>query len=153
MPVASILLFGPQGSGKTTIAARLAANSAFPFVKVISPEDLVGKSDYYRTNHIIKCFDDAYKSRRSIVLLDDVERLAEYVEVGRRFNNNVLQALLVYVKKRPIKDEHTIAIIATSSNVDFLKDFGLMSQFNVKLEVPELCFSSNGQNEIAMALQ
>lgn len=34
-------------------------------------------------------------------MLDDVERLLEYVAIGPRFSNAVLQTLLVLVKKQP----------------------------------------------------
>lgn len=46
-------------------------------------------------------FEDAYKSPLSIIILDDIERLLEYVAIGPRFSNTVLQALLVLVKKSP----------------------------------------------------
>lgn len=36
-------------------------------------------------------FEDAYKSPLSIVILDDIERLLEYVAIGPRFSNAVLQ--------------------------------------------------------------
>jgi hypothetical protein len=34
----SVLLEGPPNSGKTALAAKLAKNSEFPFVKVCTPE-------------------------------------------------------------------------------------------------------------------
>lgn len=37
-----MLLEGPPNSGKTALAAQLAKMSDFPFVKVCSPEDMVG---------------------------------------------------------------------------------------------------------------
>lgn len=37
-----MLLEGPPNSGKTALAAELAKLSDFPFVKVCSPEDMVG---------------------------------------------------------------------------------------------------------------
>lgn len=37
-----MLLEGPPNSGKTALAAQLAKLSDFPFVKVCSPEDMVG---------------------------------------------------------------------------------------------------------------
>ncbi len=46
-------------------------------------------------------FDDAYKSSLSCVILDDIERLLDYVPIGPRFSNLVLQALLVLLKKLP----------------------------------------------------
>ena len=38
----SVLLEGPQGSGKTAVAAAVALNSEFPFVKVVSTASLIG---------------------------------------------------------------------------------------------------------------
>ncbi|XP_026306399.1 vesicle-fusing ATPase-like isoform X1 [Piliocolobus tephrosceles] len=46
-------------------------------------------------------FDDAYKSQLSCVVVDDIERLLDYVPIGPRFSNLVLQALLVLLKKAP----------------------------------------------------
>jgi vesicle-fusing ATPase len=43
-PLLSILLEGKNGCGKTALAARLAVESGFPFVKMISPETFVGMS-------------------------------------------------------------------------------------------------------------
>jgi vesicle-fusing ATPase len=38
----SVLLEGPPNSGKTALAAELAKSSDFPFIKVCSPEEMVG---------------------------------------------------------------------------------------------------------------
>jgi vesicle-fusing ATPase len=46
-------------------------------------------------------FEDAYKSPLSLIVLDDIERLLEFVHIGPRFSNTVLQALLVLIKKKP----------------------------------------------------
>lgn len=40
----SMLLEGERGCGKTALAAKLALESEFPFVKMISPENFVGVS-------------------------------------------------------------------------------------------------------------
>jgi vesicle-fusing ATPase len=37
-----LLLHGPTGSVKTSIAVHIAKNSDFPFVKMISPETMIG---------------------------------------------------------------------------------------------------------------
>ena len=153
LPLASLLIYGAHGTGKTTLAANIAIRSNFPFIKFVSSEDLIGKSEFYKTNFLIKCFDDAYKSSQSIIILDDLEKLIEYVEVGRRFNNNVLQALMVLIKKRPEKTDHSIAIIATSSNTEFLREFAFFGEFNVKLEVQELSLNAQGDNEIANVIK
>jgi vesicle-fusing ATPase len=149
LPLASILLFGAHGSGKTTLAVNIANRSKFPFIKFVSAEDLIGKSEYFKTNFLIKNFDDAYKSKQSLIILDDLERLVEYVDVGKRINNNILQTILVLINKRPPKLAHSLGIIATSSNLEFLKDFAILNEFNIKIQVPELTFNYNGENEIS----
>lgn len=42
------------------------------------------------------------QSPMSIVILDDIERLLEYVAIGPRFSNTILQTLLVLLKKVPL---------------------------------------------------
>lgn len=54
-----------------------------------------------KASQITKVFEDAYKSPLSVVILDDIERLLEYVAIGPRFSNTILQALLVLVKRMP----------------------------------------------------
>ncbi|XP_026306400.1 vesicle-fusing ATPase-like isoform X2 [Piliocolobus tephrosceles] len=52
-------------------------------------------------------FDDAYKSQLSCVVVDDIERLLDYVPIGPRFSNLVLQALLVLLKKAPPQEKRS----------------------------------------------
>ena len=97
----TVLLEGQQGSGKTAIAAKMALDSEFPFVKLITPENYVGYSEYAKIQAIVKVFEDAYKSPLSLIILDDIERLIEFIHIGPRFSNLILQALLVLIKKCP----------------------------------------------------
>lgn len=39
---------------------------------------------------MVKIFDDAYKSPLSCVVLDNIERLIEYIDLGPRFSNPIL---------------------------------------------------------------
>jgi len=41
-----VLLEGANGSGKTALAVKIAIDSGFPFVKLISPENFVGYTDF-----------------------------------------------------------------------------------------------------------
>jgi vesicle-fusing ATPase len=60
-PLVTCLLEGPSGTGKTALAATLAIDSGFPFVKVVSAESMVGYSEQAKCSQIAKVFDDAYK--------------------------------------------------------------------------------------------
>ena len=75
----TLLLDGEQGSGKTALAAQLALDSGFPFVKFLSASDLIAMSDFHKIAEIVKVFEDAYKSDLSLIVLDDLERIIEFI--------------------------------------------------------------------------
>lgn len=127
----TVLLEGCNGSGKTAIAAKLAMESNFLYVKLISPEMFVGKPDFSKVQEIVKIFEDAYKSSLSLIILDDLERLIEYISIGSRFSNLLLQALLILIKKKPANPERKLMIIGTTSQRDVLEQLELVSCFNV----------------------
>lgn len=52
-----------------------------------------------KANYISRVFADSYKSPLSIILIDDLERIIDFVRTGPRFSNTVLQALLILLKK------------------------------------------------------
>ncbi|KAI6152389.1 P-loop containing nucleoside triphosphate hydrolase protein [Pisolithus tinctorius] len=93
-PRVSVLLHGLPGSGKTTLAATMAAKSDFPFIKIISPNRMVGFSEAQKVAAITKTFQDSYKSPLSVIVVDNIERLLEWTYLGNRFSNAVLQTLL-----------------------------------------------------------
>lgn len=136
-PLLSCLLEGPIGAGKTAIAATLALESSFPFVKIISAEAMVGFSEVAKCNHIAKVFDDAYKSNLSFVVLDDIERLLEYVSIGPRFSNVVLQTLLVLIKRQPPAGRK-LMVVGTTSLSHVMDQMEISAAFNVELNVPAL---------------
>eukprot|EP00759_Apiculatamorpha_spiralis_P039277 PhF_6_TR38125/c0_g1_i1/m.56919/K06027/NSF, SEC18; vesicle-fusing ATPase len=127
LSVISLLLEGPVGSGKSALAAHVAKMSNFPYVKVIRPDMYVGYTELAKCNAIRQAFEDADRSPLSVVIVDDVERLIEYVHVGQRFSNAVLQTLLVMVKRQPPKGK--LLVIGTTSNRDLLNDLELGPTF------------------------
>ena len=74
-PLVSILLHGPPGAGKTALGASIAQASQFPFIKLISPDNMVGFSESQKVSAINKVFADSYKSPLSVVVVDNIERL------------------------------------------------------------------------------
>ena len=69
-------------------------------------------------------------------MLDDLERLLEYVRIGPRFSNVVLQTLITCVKRTPKTSK--LVIVATSSSAKTLESLELLDAFNVSLHVPSL---------------
>lgn len=136
IPLASMLLYGKQGAGKTTLACKLAKLSQIPYVKLVSSEEVIGLTEYGKIKVVRELFINAYKSQVSLIILDEIERLLEYVSLGHRFSNNMLQCLLTYLKKLPEKIGHKIIVIGTTSNTEVLKELGVWDCFNLKCDVP-----------------
>ncbi|CAL9039654.1 vesicle-fusing ATPase-like [Musa acuminata AAA Group] len=136
-PLVTCLLEGPSGSGKTAMAATIGIESDFPFVKIISAETMIGLSEGSKCAQIVKVFEDAYKSQLSIIILDDIERLLEYVAIGPRFSNLISQTLLVLLKRLPPKGK-SMLVIGTTSEVGFLESLGICDAFSVTYHVPKL---------------
>ncbi|KAI8834492.1 P-loop containing nucleoside triphosphate hydrolase protein [Chytridium lagenaria] len=134
-PLVSILLHGPSGAGKSAIAATIAMASDFPFIKLISPETMVGFTENAKMASIAKTFDDAYRSPLSCIVIDSIERLLDWVPIGPRFANTVLQTLLVLLKKVPPKG-NKLLIISTTSQRSVLDQMDLTEAFNAQLYVP-----------------
>ncbi|XP_014902499.1 vesicle-fusing ATPase isoform X1 [Poecilia latipinna] len=136
-PLVAVLLEGPPHSGKTALAAQIAEDSQFPFIKICSPDKMIGNSEISKCQAIKKVFDDAYKSQLSCVVVDDIERLLDYVPIGPRFSNLVLQALLVLLKKPPPKGRKLL-IIGTTSRKDVLQEMEMLDAFSTTIHVPNI---------------
>ncbi|XP_066554792.1 vesicle-fusing ATPase isoform X4 [Amia ocellicauda] len=143
-PLVSVLLEGPPHSGKTALAAKISEQSEFPFIKICSPEKMIGFSEIAKCQAIKKVFDDAYKSQLSCVVVDDIERLLDYVPIGPRFSNLVLQALLVLLKKAP-PHGRKLLIIGTTSRKDVLQEMEMLDAFSTTINIPNI---SSGEHLI-----
>ncbi len=77
----------------------------------------LGYSEAGKCSKISKFFEDAYKSPLSIVVIDDIERLLDYVAIGPRFSNAVLQTLLVLLKRQPPPGKKLLILATSSSKV------------------------------------
>jgi vesicle-fusing ATPase len=143
-PLLSILLEGSAGCGKTALSAHLATKSEYGFVRRIAAEQFVGWHEASKVEEINKVFEEAYKTPLSIIVLDDIERLMDYVRIGPRFSNTILQAFFSLLKRPPPKAQGgtrvpgRLLVIGTTSDKDFLQDSELYSAFSVALTVPKL---------------
>ncbi|KAI0193787.1 P-loop containing nucleoside triphosphate hydrolase protein [Xylaria flabelliformis] len=132
----SVLFHGPKSSGKTALAAHIAMQSGFPFIKMITPADLVGyRDDFAKKDYVHKAFADAYKSPASILILDDFERLIGWNPIGMRCSETMLQALTTLIVSKPPKN-HRLLVFVTTSRASMLKMLEIDMDFAKKVAVP-----------------
>ncbi len=136
-PLFSAILHGPPGSGKTALAAKIALDSDYPLIKLISPDNMIGFNESMKIEHMRRIFDDAYKSPLSVVLIDNIERIVEWVPIGPRFSNAVLQALMVLLGKEPPKGRRLL-VLATTGERSVLQQLDLFTVFDADIAVPNV---------------
>lgn len=78
-PLMSVLLHGERGAGKTALATYCAVASEFPLVRMVKASELIARAESAKSSHIFNVFEEAYRSPLSIIILDDIERLMDYV--------------------------------------------------------------------------
>jgi vesicle-fusing ATPase len=144
----SLLLEGETGAGKTALAAWAATTSDFPYLKVITADTMLGLTDVGKINAMVRIFEDAYRTNLAIIVLDDIERLIEFVDIGARFSNQLLQTLMVLIKRVPTKIQNKLVIIGTTSSMQTMRDLGIASGFNFTINVPTL----SGKEELLSIL-
>lgn len=133
----SLLLHGPAGSGKTALAAAIALKSEFPFIRLISPTELSGMSEGAKITYIDNTFRDAYKSPLNILVIDSLETLVDWVPIGPRFSNNILQVLKVALKRKPPQDRRLL-LMTTTSTYSVLQQMDILSCFDSEIAVPNM---------------
>lgn len=147
-PLFSAILHGPPGSGKTALAAKIALESNYPLIKLCSPDSMIGFNESMKIEHMRRIFDDAYKSPLSVVLMDNIERIVEWVPIGPRFSNGVLQALMVLLKKEPPKGRRLL-VLATTGERSVMQQLDLFTAFDSDIAVPNV----NGYAELSHILE
>lgn len=133
----SVLVHGPLGCGKTAMVVNMSIQSNVPYIKVINNSYLLHHTtEQQKITQIISVFENAYKSRESIIILDDIESLLEYVQVGPRFSNMILQVLKTLIKNTMNKNK--LIVIGTCKSLDIIQDLGIYDKFDVKLEMTNI---------------
>lgn len=139
-PLVSVLLYGPPGAGKSALAATVAMKSDFGFIKLISPESMIGMGEAQKVNALNKVFTDSNKSQLSCIMVDNIERIIDWVPIGPRFSNVVLQALMVLFQKKPPKGRRLL-VLATTSERTICSQLGFSNIFDSEIPVSQVADS------------
>nr|CAB3473109.1 unnamed protein product [Digitaria exilis] len=93
-PVAGLLLHGPPGCGKTTLAHAIANETGVPFYKISAPEIVSGISGGSEEN-IRGLFQKAYRTAPSIVFIDEIDAIASKREnLQREMERRIVTQLM-----------------------------------------------------------
>lgn len=135
----SILIHGSIGSGKTSLVSKIALDSGFTYVKKINPELLLSlNSELSVCSYITKIFQNSKRSNLSIIILDNIERIIEYVNIGPRFSNSILQTLMTILSTDNSTQNSKLLIIGTTSTGDVLEDLGINQLFSKIFKIDDL---------------
>jgi SpoVK/Ycf46/Vps4 family AAA+-type ATPase len=133
VPRATALLFGPPGTGKTTLAHHLSSRLGIPMV-VVGPERIVGSHLGEATRNVGKLFDDLSKAdTRCLLFMDELDALG----ASRDSNGNgecarELTSMLT-VMLRKVEEFRGLMIAAT--NRPEAIDRALWRRFKIHLNV------------------
>lgn len=72
---------------------------------------------------IVDVFEKAYKSDRSVIILDGIGSLIEYTSMGPRFSNQLLQTIMVLIGKVPPIGKKLIVIGTLTDIGDLSEEF------------------------------
>jgi len=141
-PLTVVMVSGSSRSGKSTFVQEIIKSSTntSDFIRELGPRDMVGLSDYGKVNLLTETFEDAYRSATSIIVLDDLDLIAEIIgEEGRSMINyspKVTFNLQMLLKHQPI--DCNLLVILISSKPRMLERIGLGGRNLVdhQLELP-----------------
>ncbi|CAH1765936.1 771_t:CDS:2 [Entrophospora sp. SA101] len=110
-----------------SLAVTMAMASEFPFIKLISPESMVGYPESAKMIAINKVLYPL------LIHYFKIKNLCiGWVPIGPRFSNSVLQTLLALFKKRPHK------ISTTTNEKSVVQQMDMSDSFNSEIEVPNI---------------
>ena len=126
-----ILLAGPPGNGKTTLAEAIADALNVPFI-VVRYESVIGSYLGETAQRIGEVFEYA-RSRHCVLFFDEFDSVGK--ERGDRHETGeikrVVSSLLLQVDALP-----SYVVLVTASNHPELLDRGVWRRFQVRLELP-----------------
>lgn len=143
VPMTSLLVTGPRGAGKTVLAGLLATatdpagRSLFGCTKLVANRRMLSMTEAEKVQLLVKTFADAGRTPLSCVVIDGLEHVLEFVPIGPRFSNLVLQTLLVLVKTPPPAGSRML-VIATTAVPRALESLGIVDSFGAVLDVGAL---------------
>ena len=133
--VSTMLMSGPSYIGKTKFVAHVVKQSGIPCVKMITTEKLLKAPS--KSQFITNMADQCTKAETSILIFDGFERIIEWLPIGPRFNNDVLQTI-ISIMTTPIAPNKKMILMFTANDKDIFDNFGISDSFDTKYDYPSI---------------
>lgn len=140
--LSTILIHGKSYIGKTKFIANMIKETGIPCVKMITADKII--RSVFKSAYITNIYESCSKASTSILILDGFERIIEWLRLGPRFNNEILQTIVALLTAQ-IKPTKKMIIICTANNDNLynlnttvLDELGVSDLFDTKYEYPDL---------------
>jgi len=140
---------GEPGSGKSYLSAHVSDKNSFGYVKFINATDMMFLEDYQKANKLIHIFHNAQKSYSSLIVIDDIDIILEYMSIDtsssmegipytqKNICSNTMLQTLKGLFRRKTNGEKILVIINTSHYTQ-LKNLHLFDHVNKVYHMPKL---------------
>lgn len=130
----TILLFGENGTGKTTLAMKIANDSRIKCIRIIRPIDMISFDENMKALHIADNITNSYIAEESLILLDDIEIAINYAKLGNNitFSNKLYQTLVTLLKTEP-SGNHRLTLLVTCSDIELAEM--ITSLFDLRFDI------------------
>lgn len=132
--ISTMLVWGSTFVGKTKLVSHVAKDSGISCVKIITAEKLL-RCAGSKSGYIVDIFDQCLKAETSILIIDGIERIIEWQNIGPRFNNEILQTLTSLMSSQ-INSNKKITLLFTANSKYVLENLGMFDLFDITYEYP-----------------
>jgi len=123
--ISVLKVVGNEGYGKTALASHFALEAKVPFVKFLEAYEFMGSSTHGIVRTLRETFENAYRSPRSIIILDDVDVPLKVRKISRgnmvdhtyEFDNEVYLTLKTLLKRVPYEDSKVLVIVTYTDEI------------------------------------
>lgn len=113
-----VLITSSPRKGRTSLVAKMAQEKGAKYTRMIRPIEFVGKSEAWKLQQIATDMMNAGLSDESLIVLDDIDLLMDYVRLGTVTSfSEKLYHTIVTLLRTPTSGK--LLIVATCSNLEF----------------------------------
>lgn len=107
-------------------AALLAKESCVQHIKYLCPKQFLHlHGDHAKANEINKILNESIKAPESLIIIDSIDKICEFIANGRSFSSIITHTLSTWIKVEEYHTRNKMAFIITisSKHVDFLHNY------------------------------